>query len=171
MKMNSCPYSTKVVEYSLGLLKADEQKEFQTHLKQCAVCQREMKLEAVITDEFGKTMDPGHIENIVLAKLRLQRELNRGFSWGYAIRGIAYGMAAAILGIVFIPPLLTFLINSLSHIVTTIPEPQFGWVESFGSITALFSNLYVVGGIGIAVLIGSIIYTVHVMHAQFSLSQ
>ena len=68
--MNSCQHSGKVIDYMLGLLKPDEQSEFETHLEGCTVCQQEMKMESMITDEFGKTMDPGMIEHIVLAKRR-----------------------------------------------------------------------------------------------------
>jgi len=171
MKMNSCQYSDKVIDYMLGLLQPDQRKEFETHLAKCPVCQREMKLESMITTEFEKTMEPGQIEHVVLAKLRLRREMNKGFSWGYAVRGAAYGLAAAILGLVFIPPLLTLFITALSRIVSTIPQPQFGWIESFGSVAAVFSNPYVVGGIGVGALIGSIVYTIYIMRAQFSLSQ
>ncbi|UCC11155.1 MAG: zf-HC2 domain-containing protein [candidate division WOR-3 bacterium] len=171
MKMNSCQHSSKVVDYILGLLKPEELLEFETHLESCTVCRQEMKLEAMLTDEFEKGMNPGEIEQIVLAKLRLRREMNKGFSWGYAVRGVAYGVAAAILGIVIIPPLLSALIRVLNQVIPRIPQPEFGWVESFGSVAAVFSNLYVVGGIGIAALIGSIIYTIYVMKAQFSLSQ
>ena len=169
--MNSCRHSSKVIDYLLGLLKPDEQVEFETHLENCSMCQQEMKLEAMLTDEFEETMDPGQIEHIVLAKLRLRREMNKGFSWGYAVKGVAYGIAAAVLGIIFIPPILSALTRVLNQVIPRIPQPEFGWIESFNSIAAVFSNLYVVGGIGIAALIGSIVYTLYVMKAQFSLSQ
>jgi hypothetical protein len=174
MKMNSCQHSDKVIDYMLGLLPPEQHKEFESHLTTCSACRREMKLESLITSEFEKTMEPGHIEQMVLAKLRLRREMNKGFSWGYAVRGAAYGLAAATLGFVFIPPVLSFLIRALNDM---IPELRFewlgsfGWLESFGSISAIFSDLYVVGGIGIVALIGSIVYTLYVMRAQFSLSQ
>ncbi len=171
MKMNSCQHSSNVINYILGLLNPDEQIEFETHLEGCTVCQQEMKLEAMLTAEFEKGSDPGQIEHIVLAKLRLRRELNKGFSWGYAVRGVAYGVAAAILGIVLIPPVLSAFIRVLNQVIPMMPRPEFGWIESFDSVAAVFSNLYVIGGIGIAALVGSIIYTLYVMKAQFSLSQ
>jgi hypothetical protein len=161
----------------LGLLQPDQHKEFETHLASCTLCQREMKLEGLITQEFEKTMDPGQIEHIVLAKLRLRREMNKGFSWGYAVRGIAYGLVAATLGVIFIHPFLSVLIKILNQIVPMMPEPQFGWLKSFewiesvGSITAVFSNLYVVGGIGVVLLIGSMVFSIRIMRAQFSLSR
>ena len=114
--MNSCPFANDVIAYQMGLLSSEEKERFETHLKQCPVCQKEMKLELVIKQEMAQKLEPGILEQRVLANLRLRKTLKPHLSWLYMIRMGIYGLAMMIGAFIIIPWLLEYPIGRLFNL-------------------------------------------------------
>lgn len=124
--MNSCQHTKQLITYRLGLLTEKEKKEFEKHIKECKICQRELKLESVIENELSIELQPGFIEERVCAHVRLRQARSMRSFWLYALRMTIYGVAASVVGLVLFPLILKFpfgeLLN-LSKLVSGLSAP------------------------------------------------
>jgi hypothetical protein len=164
MKKNFCQHSVRVTDYLLGLLEHDEQKEFEAHLVQCSTCQKELKIEKAIMHEFSSQLEAGRIEHIVLMKLRLRKEFKPGFSWRYIFKTAAYACAAAVLGVLFLPLFMKFVLGVSNNFAGISISPW--WIESIASITSLFAHTYIFLGAGISLALACMIYSIHLLRQQ-----
>ncbi|MGB9721625.1 MAG: anti-sigma factor family protein [bacterium] len=83
--MNSCPEFERLIAYRLNLLADDERSLVENHLVECQKCQRKMAIEDEIDKELSVTFEPGSIEEKILTRLRLSRELKSKRSRFYTI--------------------------------------------------------------------------------------
>jgi hypothetical protein len=110
--MNSCKYVESIIDYRLGQLTDEQEREFEIHLKSCAVCQQELALEQIIENELAVEFRPGLIENRIMARLRLREAEDMRSFWLYAYRMTVLGISAAIACVVLVPFLLHFPLKS-----------------------------------------------------------
>ena len=106
--MNSCEQVEKIIDYRLHQLTDEQKREFEVHLKSCAVCQRELAIELVIENELAVELQPGFVENKVMVHLQLKQTQDMRSFWLYAYRMIVLGITAAIACFVLVPFLLKF---------------------------------------------------------------
>jgi len=111
--MNSCPQAEKIVDYCLDELTDREKENFQTHLKTCDICQRELRIETAIENELSEEFDPGFIENRIRARLQLRQAQDMRSFWLYTFRMAVYGVTAAVAAFILIPLLLKSLLGSI----------------------------------------------------------
>jgi hypothetical protein len=104
--MNSCPHAEKIVDYQLQQLTEEEKAEFETHLKSCEICQRELQVEMVIENELSAELKPGFVENRIMARLKLRQARDMRPFWLYSFRMVVYGVTASILSMILLPILL-----------------------------------------------------------------
>ena len=96
MKKNYCPHKKDILDYTLGILGDTAKQEFEAHLKKCKLCQKELKIESVIAKELSESLEPGEIEDGVLARVRLLKDAKPSLSWLYLFRMAIYAGAATI---------------------------------------------------------------------------
>ena len=114
--MSSCQRAKDIIAYQLGLLSSSEKKRFEDHLNKCPVCQQEMQVESIIKEELAQKLQPGKIEQRVLANLRFRQSLAPQFSWLYIIRMGIYALAMMTGAFVIIPWLLEYPISRLLNL-------------------------------------------------------
>ena len=148
--MKSCQHAEKLVAYRLDLLSREEMKEFDAHLKVCAVCQREFEIESAIEKELSMEFEPGFIESRVLARAQVRKSQDMRSFWLYALRMAIYGVVAMVVGIFFIPFILEFPIGKYLDItrytsglsmLTSLPHTFF-LIIAAGYILIIISSLY-----------------------------
>jgi len=157
--MNSCQYAKDIIAYQLGLLDNGEKKRFEAHLKQCLACQQEMQLESLIKDELSHKLEPGQIEQRVLANLRLRKGIEPRLSWLYIIRMGIYALAMITGALVFIPWLLEYPISILFNL-----NINFNLLGKLSTLSYVLSYPYIYAII-LLILIGvSSIYSYKLLH-------
>ncbi len=137
MKKNSCQYTEKIIAYRLGLLAAQEKEEFDRHLAQCAVCQRELQIESAIEQELAVELQPGFIEQRVRAQVQLRQAQRMTPFWLYALRMAVYGIVGCTIGLMVIRYVLTF------------PGVQLDIAQGFNALSSLTGSYTVPLIIGI----------------------
>ncbi len=85
MKMNSCPEKNELIAYRLDMLDHKERTLIEEHIAVCRHCRHAMEVESAIDKELSFKMDPGNIEDTVLRKLRVYRELRTRPWWSYPV--------------------------------------------------------------------------------------
>ncbi|MGB3340350.1 MAG: zf-HC2 domain-containing protein [bacterium] len=152
--MSSCPHDKNIISYQLGLLDNEERKRFEAHLKQCPTCQQEMQLESIVKDELSHKLEPGQIEQRVLANLRLRKNIEPRLSWLYIIRMGVYALAMITGALVFIPWLLEYPISMLFNL-----NINFNLLGELSAISNFLSYPYLFGVIGLIFIGVSAIYS------------
>jgi hypothetical protein len=147
--MNSCPHAKDLIAYQLGLLDNGQSKQFEAHLKQCSVCQQEMQIDAFIKEELVQKLEPGIIEQRVLANLRWRKSMETGFSWLYILRMGFYALAMITGALVLIHWLLEYPISKLFNL-----NINFNLFREFSVISSILDHPYLIGIFGL-VLIGA----------------
>jgi len=136
--MNSCPHNKDILNYILGTLDNTGRQEFDLHLKKCKLCQKELQIESLIAEELSESLQPGEIEDIVLARVRLLKDAKPDFSWLYFFRMIIYGMASIVAVLAFSPKFMIFVSQLGFELDVNILE-VFNQIEaSSGSALMLF---------------------------------
>jgi hypothetical protein len=157
--MSSCPHDKNLISYQLGLLDNSEKKRFEAHLKQCPTCQQEMQLESIVKDELSHKLEPGLIEQRVLANLRLRKSIEPRLSWLYIIRMGVYALAMITGALVFIPWLLEYPISSLFDL-----NISFNLFGELSTISSFLSHPYLIGVIGLVLVSAGAIYSYRLLH-------
>ena len=157
--MSSCQYAKDVIAHQLGLLDKESKKQFENHLKKCPVCQKEIQLQAIIREEFSQELEPGMIEQRILAILHLRRTLKPHLSWLYMIRMAIYGIAMMIGAFIIIPWLLEYPIGKLLNL-----NIDFNILGETPLLSGIFSYPYIFGFIIIILLGASSIYSYRLLH-------
>lgn len=119
--MNSCPYKKDVVAYRTGFLTGGKKRIFEEHLKTCATCQQEMKIQETIHTTMTKQLDPGNIESYVISRVRLIKNIQPKLSWRYVFQ-IGVYVAAAITLLRVCVPALTELLFAGANTVLRLNE-------------------------------------------------
>lgn len=152
--MNSCKHLGKVIDYRLHRLTDEQEKEFETHLESCALCQRELAIELAIEEELSVESEPGFVESKIIARWRLRREQGVRSFWLYAYRVIALGITAAVVILVLLPFLLRFPLKSFFEMgqLTSALERM---LDGLPAVNPIFVTV----GFGYILLIASSIFT------------
>lgn len=158
--MNSCEYVDRIIDYRMDQLTDDQKKEFELHLKSCAVCQREMAIEMAIEDELAVELEPAFIENKIMVRLRLRRAQDLRSFWLYAYRMVVLGITAAIVCFVLLPFLLKFPLKSFPD----LGRYASGLAEFLGELAPANPILVAVGFCYILLIASSVYSLVHSRH-------
>jgi hypothetical protein len=152
MKMNFCPHSKNILDYILGTLERNTRHKFEAHLKKCKLCQKELQIESVIAAELAERLQPGEIEDRVLARVRLLKAAKTNSSWLYLFRMAIYTAAAIMLGSVFSPKFAEFFskqnfgfsINFFQEFIQTLAsfDPSLIFVIMFGIVLVVLSSVF-----------------------------
>lgn len=154
MRMNSCQHTEKLLAYRLGLLTESEAREFEHHLEECPVCQRELKIESAIEGELSVEFQPGFIETRVRAHVQLRQARDMRSFWLYSMRIAIYGVVAIVIGLTLMPFILKFpfaqlfdlsnLISGISQLTSRITIPAYGFlfIIGLGYILTILSSIY-----------------------------
>jgi hypothetical protein len=157
--MNSCQHAKDVIAYQLGSLDNGERKRFEAHLKQCPGCQKEIQIEGIVKEELSQKLEPGLIEQHVLANLRLRKSIKPRLSWLYIFRMGIYALAMITGGLIVIPWLLEYPIGMLLNL-----NIDFNLLGELSVLSDFFNYPYILGAI-VLILIGvSSIYSYKLLH-------
>ncbi|MEO0095929.1 MAG: hypothetical protein ABIL44_12715 [candidate division WOR-3 bacterium] len=108
MKKNSCPDINKLIENRLDLLSDNERGQIEKHLLKCQECQKKVAIESQIDKALSTNYDPGVIEDKVLMKLKVMKEIEHKNSWVFSFLTILYAFSV----IAFVL-LVGFLLNKI----------------------------------------------------------
>lgn len=152
--MSSCPHAKHIISYQLGLLDKSEKERFEAHLEQCLVCRQEMQIESIVKEELVQRLEPGQIEQRVLANLRWRKNMETGFSWLYVLRMGFYALAMITGALVLIPWLLKYPISRLFNL-----NINFNLFHELSIISHILSYPYLFGVIGLVLVSAGAIYS------------
>ena len=85
MKMNSCPDKNDLIAYCLGMLGQNERKLIEEHVAACVRCRQAIQVESAIDKELSTKMDPGNIEDTIIQRLQVYKELRITSWWAYPL--------------------------------------------------------------------------------------
>ncbi|HID31840.1 MAG TPA: zf-HC2 domain-containing protein [bacterium (Candidatus Stahlbacteria)] len=119
MKKNSCRYKDLVFDYQLSLLDEKKRLDFETHLKECPVCQRELKIARAIETDLTSELKTGDIEGEIIKRLAYLRDLKPGFSLTELITPFVYAFGYLTAGIILLPIVINIPFDRLGSILTT----------------------------------------------------
>lgn len=83
--MSSCPGKNDLIAYCLGMLGQKERKLIEEHIAICQHCRQAIQVEIAIDKELSTRMDPGNIEDTILQRLQVYRELRTTSWWAYPL--------------------------------------------------------------------------------------
>ncbi|HIE06133.1 MAG TPA: hypothetical protein EYP58_04960 [bacterium (Candidatus Stahlbacteria)] len=155
--MGSCQYRDKILDYRLGLLDAGDEKAFQVHLESCPICRKELQVESEIDKELSAELEPGAIEHLVIARLRLLKSADPATSLFELIRMGIYAAASIIGGFVILPIILKIPYKVLSL--------DFSIFSQLGNYLNTFINTHIIiiGLVGVLFLISSTILSLRII--------
>ncbi len=142
MKMNLCPDKERLIAYRSGILNPAEQKLIEEHITQCKKCQRELKIELEIDKCLSTAFDPGPIEDSVIQRLRLDREISARIWWSYPVWVFLNTLAFLALGLgVWVIINQPYIISKLNDFVNLLPKNSNAIIMNVISILFLLMSL------------------------------
>ena len=148
MKMNSCHHEYDLIAYRLNMLGQKERKLIEEHITGCEKCQRAMEIELEIDNELSRRMDPGNIEDVVLQRLRVYKEIKIRSWWQYPFR-------------VFLNTLTGFAIGFGIWIFIGNQFNNISWltdlINAAGNNISANTSIYISSGLGVVSLLGGVL--------------
>lgn len=150
--MNSCPHKENILLYLLGILTEKEKKMFEKHVDTCDYCQRELQIEKAIDGQLSESFEPGHLEDIVLKRVRLIRSFNFGTLSLSSVHALVYALVGLVFGFVGVSLWRFIPFHRMSSLAFTVPDFALPTIPG-----PLFLGIVV--SLGFLLMIGSLIYS------------
>ncbi len=83
--MNSCPEKKDLIAYCMDMLDQKKRKLIEEQAAICQHCRQVIQFESAIDKELSTRMDPGNIDDIILRKLRIYKDLRIRSWWFYPL--------------------------------------------------------------------------------------